>query len=115
MNRYAAHGIHADALTGRRILVITRTQTDARDALEQIAVHAEPHSAHIRRANGLERITYDGGGRVVIRSHRGHGHRGITADTIYLDEGVDPELTIDQAASLMACLATSPTGELIRA
>lgn len=114
MNRYAAAGIATDAHGGRRILVVTRNQAEAHTALEVIAQHSD-HAARVTRTNGNERIDYLSGGRVTIRSHRGHGHRGITADTIYLDEGVDPELTIDQAASLMACLATSPTGELIRA
>lgn len=113
MNRYVAAGITLDALAGKRIIVLTATMLASRVALEDVATLA-PVGATVRRANGMEGVTYPGGGSVTIRSYR-QGARGHSADVIYLDEGVDAELR-DPAAwdSLRASVATSPHGEIIR-
>lgn len=91
MNRYAASGISADAVQGKRIIVITRDLMTSGEALEQI-VQATPTDIDIttRRANGAQRISYPTtGGEVIIRSYR-QGARGVSADILYLDESVDP-------------------------
>lgn len=116
MNRYAAAGINADAEQGKRIIVITALHSETRHALDEIAAQATTE-VRVRRANGDERIDYPNGGRVIIRSHRQHlGLRGVTADVLYLDGGVDA-LIRDTAVwdSLWACTAASPHRDLVRA
>lgn len=112
MNRYAAADIANDARGGRRILVVTRDRREARHAFEEIADRTYD-AKRIRRANGAERIEHYGGGLVAFTTPRSHGARGLALDTIYLDAGV--VATPDLIAELAPCLATSPTGELIRA
>lgn len=112
MNRYAAEGIARDAHAGRRVLVVTRDRREARNALEEIA-DLTHDAKRIRRANGAERIDHHNGGLVTFTTPRSHSARGLTLDTIYLDNGVDP--TPDYLAELVPCLSASPTGELIRA
>lgn len=117
MNRYAAAGINADAIAGKRIIVITRDVQTSRDALEEIA-QATPQDVNVvvRRANGAERISYPTtGGEVIIRSYR-QGARGVSADVLYLDDAVDPLLrSTDAWASLYASVAASQHAEVIRA
>lgn len=117
MNRYAAAGINADALAGKRIIVITQDTILSREALEQIA-QAAPLGIDIRihPANGAESITYPTtGGKVIVRSYR-QGARGVSADILYLDDAVDPLVrSTDAWASLYASLATSQHAEVIRA
>lgn len=116
MNRYAAAGINADAAQGRRVIVITRDGAALRDALDQLtaAMHTDTPTT-IRRANGAESINYpDTGGEITIRSYR-QGARGITADTLYLDEAVDPLVRDTNAwTALYASLAASQHPEVIR-
>lgn len=117
MNRYVAEGINADAITGKRIIVITRDVRTSRDALEEIA-HAVPLDVDVvvRRANGAESISYPiTGGEVIIRSYR-QGARGVSADVLYLDDAVDPLVrSTDAWTSLYATLAASQHAEIIRA
>ena len=112
MNRYTAAGIANDARDGRRILVVTRDRREARDAFEEIADRTYGAKS-IHRANGAEHIEHHNGGRVCFTTPRSRGARGLTLDTIYLDAGV--EATPEMVAELVPCLATSTTGELIRA
>ena len=117
MNRYAAAGINADAIAGKRIIVITRDVQTSREALEEIA-QAIPQDVDVvvRRANGAESISYPTtGGEITIRSYR-QGARGVSADIVYLDEAVDPLLRgTDAWTSLYANLAASQHAQIIRA
>ncbi|MBD8477580.1 hypothetical protein [Microbacterium sp. CFBP 8794] len=116
MNRYAAAGINADAFKGKRIIVVTQDTTLSREALDQIA-QAAPLGVDVtvRRANGAERVSYPTtGGEVIIRSHR-QGTRGVSADVLYLDEGVDALVRDTHAwESLCASLNGSQHAEVIR-
>lgn len=117
MNRYAARGLHHAALEGRSILVLAANQVAARDAFDQVAAIATDHAEHITRANGAERIQYRNGARIMFRTHRGAGHRGIAVDTVYLDVGVDEQLGGDEVkwSSITACVDASSIGEIVRA
>lgn len=112
MNRYTATGIANDARDGRRILVVTRDHRESRHAFEEIADRTYD-AKRILRANGAERIEHYGGGLITFTTPRSHSARGLSLDTIYLDTGV--EATPDLIAELTPCLATSTTGELLRA
>lgn len=113
MNRYAAAGIAFDAAQGKRVIVLTSSSLTAREALRAIAACA-PEQSIVVRTNGGERIVCPSGGQVKLRPMH-HGARGLSADIIYLDEGVDAELRgTDQWDSIRASLAGSPHAEVIR-
>lgn len=115
MNKYSALGLTEAAAAGRRILIVTDGQRAARACLDTLMMGETHVPSLIRRGNGLEGVEYPSGGCIAIRSWRSQGHRGISADTVYLDTGVERQLTEDIAASLIACTATSPTGEIVAA
>ena len=113
MNRYAAAGIALDIAQGKHVIVLTSSTHASREALDVIAPLA-PEASRVSRANGAEQITCPSGGRVKLRSVR-QGTRGLGADIIYLDEGVDAELrSTDPWDSIRASLVTSPHAEVIR-
>ena len=116
MNRFAALGLAVEAASGKSIIVVTRTVGQNRDVLDQLV--AVPDASHciaeVRRANGEQGIDYFSGGKVRIRSH-GQGTRGMSADIIFLDDGVDQLVSVPHGwACLNASLAASPHGELVR-
>lgn len=116
LNRYVTAGVVEEAAQGRRILVVGINGTDVRASFEECMARLDVDElSRVTRANGAERIEFMSGGRIVFRSHRGHGHRGVSVDTVYLDAGVDRELSLDQWASISACVAASPNAEIIRA
>ena len=86
-----------------------------RAAFERIAA-LMPDGARMRRANGNERIEHPSGGFLRFRRLGAwrHNLRGLTADVVVLD---DPEADrdLDFIHSLMACVAGSPHGEVLRA
>lgn len=113
MNKYAARGLAlAAALDGRRILIVTHRHVELRAALDELAAFNMP-GQEVRRANGAEHITYPSGGSIRFATSHGHAHRGITADTVYLD-GVEPHER-GLIHELRACTMSSPTGEVVRA
>lgn len=118
MNRFAAAGITFDAMAGRRILVVTVNERESTEALNALAQAADAAGCPVRviRARGAERIDYLlCRGRVTIRSHRQGGH-GLSADTVFLDAGVDAELrSPHDFADFAVIVGASPTGEVIRA
>ena len=117
MNRYVVAGMVAEAREGRRIMVLAHDGNMAREWMDECIRHADAADViRASRANGAERIWFYSGGIIVFRSVQGHGHRGISVDTVYVDAGADEKLR-DRAgwASIAACTAASPTGEVIRA
>ena len=116
LNRYVAAGMVEEAVQGRSILVVAIDGRDAGASLTAcLQVPGLVELSRVSRAKGAERIEFVSGGRIVFRSHRGHGHRGVSVDTVYLDAGVDREITPAQWASISACVASSPNAEIIRA
>ncbi|MFB7843621.1 hypothetical protein [Microbacterium sp. NPDC056052] len=88
LNRYVAAGMVAEAHEGRRILVLSIHGRDARASMDECLHHAdEADLLRVTRANGAERITFNSGGRIIFRSVQGHGHRGVSVDTVYADTG----------------------------
>lgn len=115
MNKFTAESLAASAaLDDRRILVITENQAEAEHTLT-LFEQEDMYVQRIRRTNGQQQIDYKHGGTIIIRSLTSQGHRGLSVDTVFLDAGVDPLLKMDDKLSLMACTATSTTGELVRA
>lgn len=115
MNRYAAAGIASDAAAGHRVLVVTRIHAETHAVLEQIVTHSDTQPAQVNRAKGAESITYPSGGKVRIVAARSTGHRGITADTLYLEADCDNDMTHEHRSSLIACLDGRRDSEIIRA
>jgi hypothetical protein len=106
-----------EAAQGRRILVVGINGMDVRASLDECRLRLDADEvSRVSTANGAERIDFMSGGRIVFRSYQGRGHRGVSVDTVYLDTGVDRELTDPRAwDSFHACIASSPTAEIIRA
>lgn len=113
MNKYAAVGLAEEAAQGRRILVITENQAEAQNSLTCFNTMDNPNVERVYRANGQERITFKSGGAIIFRSFRSQGHRGISVDTVFLDAGVDQAM--HDPEGVMACIATSTAGAVIRA
>lgn len=115
MNIFAAQGIAQEAAAERRFIVVTARNDESNRALDLIiAASNEKSIARIRRSSGLQCIDYDGGGRVIVRSYR-QSIRGLLADVVFVDAGVDAELNTDAWASFAAIVSTSTTGAVIRA
>jgi hypothetical protein len=116
MNRYAALGIALDASDGKRILVITPRADAIPHAMAEFAElpDAVLTGSRFRRHNGGHRIDFPCRGAIIFRS-AGGTVRGYTADVVFLDEGADARLTLDQHAELTLTLATTPQGQIIRA
>lgn len=115
MNRYAAAGITNDAYeAGLRVAVLSDSGRGARDAFDEIQLHAAGAS-RVRRSNGSECIDFPSGG--VITFHRSVDHlRGVSADIIYLDGDAERQVNErDQWDALRAALATSSDPQVIRA
>lgn len=113
MNKYAAVGLAAEAAEGRRILVITETQAEAESAIACCFNTDDPAIQRIVRTSGQQQIDYKSGGSIKFRSYRSSGHRGVTVDTVFLDTGVDQAMS--DPASVMACIAASTAGTVVRA
>ncbi len=104
MNRYTAAGVLADMRQGRRVVVLSGTQTEARQAFAQVVTYTA-EGEKVYRANGNERIAaVSGGGWVKFGTSGGNRFRGITADVVVFDahkpsrEAVDAALPIVLAA-----------------
>ena len=109
MNKYTAAGLLAAAHEGKRIIVISHRQAEARDALEAFERLA-PDGMLIIRANGDERIVCASGGEIRLCTRR-TSFRSRTADIIFIEdrEDVDHELTRE----VQHLIATNPHGEII--
>lgn len=85
MNKYAARGLLAEALDGKRILVLAGTQVEAREALRVCAAETavSPSRFKVRYANGAERISC-APGWLVFKSVRS-SLRGYAADVVFID------------------------------
>jgi len=114
MNKYAARALSESAQRGRHILVIVEAAEEAAHTINLF----EEHGKGIRRtlrSNGSQRVDFESGGVITIRTRRSQRHRGLIADTVFLDAGIDQTMSSDEYRSLAACVAASPTGELVRA
>ena len=115
MNLYAAHGLIADALAGRRILVLTYRQREIPQVIDELAhrCHHMP-GVTITRTRRAERITFPGTGRIDVRP-AGGCLRGMSADFVYLDEGADRIASVEALANIRHVLEGGTPGEIIRA
>lgn len=114
MNRYGWEGVARDLAAGRSVVYVGRGVA-CRAAFESIA-ELMPEAARVFRAKGAERIEHPSGGSLRFRRVGAwrHNLRGLTADVVVLD---DPEADrdLDFIHALMACVAGSPHGEVLRA
>lgn len=111
MNRFAAVGLMLDALAGKQIIILTRTQREVREALDIVA-GITPDTARVSRLNGAERIDFPSTGKLIFKSSRSTV-RGYTADVVFLDDGAEPH---DFGTLQDLRLVTrSRQGEIIRA
>ncbi|TCJ28752.1 hypothetical protein E0W80_04430 [Microbacterium sp. PI-1] len=117
LNRYVAAGMVEEAMQGRHIMVVGINGRDVRASFDECRSRLDADEvSRVSSANGAERIELMSGGRIVFRSYQGRGHRGVSVDTVYLDTGVDRELTDPSVwDSFHACVASSPSAEIIRA
>lgn len=111
MNKYTAVGLAQAAAGGARILVLTVDQQDVRFAIDPCLPLATEAQARVYRTNGTARIDYTSGGSLTFRSHRAN-LRGLSADVIYLDAGVDERAPL-LINDLYPLIATG--GEITRA
>ena len=114
MNRYGWEGVARDLAAGRSVVYVGRGVA-CRAAFERIA-ELMPDGARIRRANGDERIEHPSGGSLRFRRVGAwrHNLRGLVADVIILDDA-EADRDLDFVHALMACVALSPHGEVLRA
>lgn len=114
MNKYTANGITDAAEQGRRFLIVNHNATTSREAFNTCR-DAATNPSRILTANGHEAIHWANGGMIAfIALNRGAG-RGYSADVLYIGSGCDEVMSLDQWESLLPTIATSPTGEVIRA
>lgn len=116
MNRFEAIGLDAEAIAGKKIIVVTRAVEENSVVLNHLlaAAEATEHRRRVSRANGLQSIDYDSGGTVRVRSYR-QGTRGMMADIVFLDDDVDRMLSVPHGwGDVHASLAASPHHEIIR-
>lgn len=81
MHPAIAHVLRA-ARHGDRVILCTRNPTLIRDCLEH--ARSEPDVTRITYSTGMQCITLEHGGRILIRTAQ--GMRGSTADLVILDE-----------------------------
>lgn len=107
MNRYVIEGVRADALAGKRVLVVPDSLRDA----EQLFAACAEHDLvdRVTRTNGRQSVEYKTGGAVVVR--RSDGVRGMSADVIVLGPalGLIPEVVTDAIRA-----TTAGSGEVVR-
>lgn len=116
MNRFAAHGIAADALKGRSILVLTIGVHEISHVLGELNEQLPDElPARVMRTNSRSEIVI-GAGRIRVESFR-RLPRSVAFDVVYLDAGVDAEIFRDPGMLkvLQALIATSEHGEIVRA
>ncbi len=72
---------------GIRIVVVERDYRAVSEAVKIIAAENEriDWGAVVRRANGAERVTHPGGGRITFATPLSDRMRGITADVVFID------------------------------
>lgn len=116
MNRFAAHGMIAEAQQGKRILVLAeaaRTIRDEMDEVIRLLEGADPDTYDVRRARGAERISFPAGGCIRFQSALAR-IGGQSADVVFLDAGVDEMLrNTDTWPDLHGIVR--PHGEIVRA
>ncbi|MDI3330143.1 MAG: hypothetical protein QJR09_05320 [Micrococcus sp.] len=71
------------AVTGEDVLVVCDTYADATAALDYVAAGLPPELLErVRRTNGAQELQPVGGGRVLFRSVRSRGGRGLSVDLV---------------------------------
>lgn len=97
----------ADALRGRRVLYVTYPQGVATSTFHRI-INEIPMSCvqKIRRSVGNQRIDLTNGGLIDVRTTSSSGQRGISVDTLILDDAGwhDADLIVDA----IPCVAAAP-------
>ena len=108
MNRYTANGLVADALLGKRVLIVSPHGRAVRDALEGLK-RLGVEDAIFEHAGSVASMTLPSGGQVILTTPR--DLRGRSADVVLIED----ELGLDrqQLDSAYAVIAGSPCGEII--
>ena len=116
MNSYVTASLLDEARNGRRAVAITGTMAAAQASFREAAQMA-PDAERVYRANGRERVTFAGGGELRFLSARCGGHRGLSADTVFIDwdafESADQYRTL--YSEVAPIVAASATGKVVRA
>lgn len=97
MNRYVASGLLEDMRAGKRVLVVSDTQSLARYAWAEVAVSLREDERSVG-ANGHERCEAYGGGWIRFGSKEILSARGVDADVLLLDVK-DPMVITDDLYS----------------
>lgn len=114
MNRLTAKALADEAESGKHVLVLSGGLRISRNAFDETIAAARDRISKTRRANGQEQIEI-GKGRIDFRSIRSNLN-GISADLLFIDWVAEIELReLDRWADMRAIVASSPTGEIIRA
>lgn len=112
MNRYTMQGVVADAVCGRKVVVVGGA--DATDQMFREIKHAAGASVEkSSAANGRQRLHFHGGGEIwFILGGRRAGLCGLAADVVFITRpyAYDPDL-VDESATIVAA---SQYGEVIR-
>ncbi|MEA1264170.1 hypothetical protein MicroSTF_14095 [Microbacterium sp. STF-2] len=88
MNRFTAAGLFVEAAKGKRILVLTESRWEIRDALASFAEHPDISAwpgFRVCSRNGEERVDLGGRGRIAFRSARSN-LRGLSADIVLVSD-----------------------------
>ena len=112
MNRYTADGILRDAQAGKRVLVLSKWQADARAALAR-RLGTREHDYSVTFSEGAARVDLPGGGQVAIYSSD-TPLRGMRADVVYVDDD-SPKVDGQMALNDVTLVRELTGGELIRA
>lgn len=107
------------AILGERIIHTAHQVKTAREAFMRVASffeddrHPEIKSLvrEVRRANGQEAVTLKNGGQIRFIARSGPSGRGMSIDTLILDEAQD--LSEDELAALQPMMSTSSNPQLI--
>jgi hypothetical protein len=102
VNRVTAAGLLAEMRAGKRVAVVTTWQ-EARPCLHAIYSAGLQDGETARWSHGQEQVSNPGGGRIVILTPL--RLRGISADLVYLDTAVSPEIESDAYLIVMATKA----------
>lgn len=100
----------AAAWAGLRVVVLSNSQIESRLAFVA-ARDMAPAGGGFRSAAGAERITAPSGGSVRFRSIGSRGHRGLSADRVYLPAAAASYESV--ILDMLPLLATSADGQII--
>ncbi len=102
-------GLRTHARLGRRVVIVAHKQEAARH-LWDAATEGIEGATRVVRSSGRERVEFESGGSIIAVGVNTRGIRGVTADVLYVDNGV----TDASLATVMPALSASTVGLVIR-